>query len=172
MEATGAQLEASAMSSQTSLLLPWQPGSEKRITWTKRREESSGSVLSSRLLPPLPHTCPPPLTFPGLVFSLPWVFNAGLWNGGGDKKSNRLPAYCLPPPAIPGIPHPPYQPPPPPRAPHLSQPALSRSWALSLPFSSFQEIAVTKVFGIDRANLLCLDRETEAQRDVACTGSH
>lgn len=32
MEATGAQPEASAMSSQTSLLSPWQLGSEKRIT--------------------------------------------------------------------------------------------------------------------------------------------
>lgn len=32
MEATEAQAEASATSSQTSLPLPWQPGSEKRIT--------------------------------------------------------------------------------------------------------------------------------------------
>lgn len=36
MEATEAQAEASAMSPQTSLPLPWQPGSEKRITCESR----------------------------------------------------------------------------------------------------------------------------------------
>lgn len=97
------------MSSQTSLLLPWQLGSEKRITWTKRRQ-TRVLRLCFELPPPAapPSHLPSIPTFPGLVFSLPWVFDARLWNGGSDQKPHRLPAYCLPPPAILGIPHPPY----------------------------------------------------------------
>lgn len=45
------------MSSHTSLRLPWQPGSEKRII------------------------------FPGLMFNLPWVFNAGLQPSGGQAQA-------------------------------------------------------------------------------------
>lgn len=69
------------MSSQTSLLLPWQPGSEKRIIWRGRRGNPQALSPGPRLLLlPLPTAFPP--TFPGLVFSLPWIFNAGLWHGG------------------------------------------------------------------------------------------
>lgn len=82
MEATRAQPEASSASSQTSLRLPWQPGSEKRIICKKAQRGPQGP--SPEPPPPaLPPICPPtpePPTFPGLVFSLPWVFSAGLWN--------------------------------------------------------------------------------------------
>lgn len=65
-EATWAHPEVSAMSSQTSLRLPWQPGSEKRIIWRGHRgnpqapSPDPGLLLPPTALPPpTPHGVPP-----------------------------------------------------------------------------------------------------------------
>lgn len=76
------------MSPQTSLLLPWQPGSEKRVTWEKH---SKCPQACHQALPPASLHLPHVPTFPGLVFSLPWVFSAGLWNREGVRNCMGLP---------------------------------------------------------------------------------
>lgn len=69
-EAMLAQPEVSATSCQTSLLLPWQPGSEKRIIWRRHRGNPQALSLGPCFrLPPHP-TCPPYLSRPGVPLAL------------------------------------------------------------------------------------------------------
>lgn len=106
MEATRAQLEASAVSPQTSLLLPWQPGSEKRIIWRRHRGGPQALSPGPHLLLPHPPGPPAPyLSRPGVRLALGLQCWALEWRA--VMCLTRLPPHCLPPPAIPGTPHPP-----------------------------------------------------------------
>lgn len=57
-------------------------GSQAPRRASSGRHRGGPQALSTDPPPPAaPPICPPLPTFPGLVFSLPWVFNAELWNG-------------------------------------------------------------------------------------------
>lgn len=107
MEAAWAQPEASAVSSQTSLLLPWQPGSEKRTTWRRHRRRGPQAML--KIPPPVAssHTLarpPHPRTTPNLPF-LAWysvcpgssVLSSGMEAVSGKKSYGVV--FLLPPTA-------------------------------------------------------------------------
>lgn len=158
-EATRAQPEASATSCQTSLLLPWQPGSEKRIIW-KRQRKSSGPDPRSCRPPHLPATCPPYLSRPDVPLALGLQCWALAWREVINSLI-ELPPLCLPTTYHSEDPihsllasspkelaHRGGHQPPGTSAPHR------RGGGLSLPFPSFQEIRATKPFGPHSANLL------------------
>lgn len=150
------------MSSQTSLLLPWQPGSEKRVIWRRHRENPLALSPDPCLLLP-PTAFPPYLSRPVVQLAL----DLQCWALAGRKVIKRLtvwPPYCLP-----TICHS--------KVPTCSLWApLPNSWStedvtnlqgphhpipgggcLSLPFPSFQEIRATKPFGLHSARLLLCD---------------
>lgn len=115
------------------------PGSRalRRESPGKTQRESSGPVPGHCPLPA--SICPQSPTFPGLVFSLPWVFSAGLWNREGvqNPPGSPLPLHCSsenprscswPPP--PG--HSPQRLPPSLPAPRASSPC-PRSWETFFP---------------------------------------
>lgn len=149
----------------------------------RRGSSGEGTEGVLKLCPQAATSCYPPHilasrppTFPGLVFSLPWVFNAGLWNGGGGNKSYEI--VSLLPPTTPSISYPSYWPPSLQRVPSLS-PATRRFTVQSKELGAFCCLSPTSKRSESLSPLestvqisCCLNRETEAQRDVAYAGSH
>lgn len=93
-EVTWSQLEVSTVSSQTSLLLPWQPASEKRIIWRRHRGVPQA-------LPPGPCllalACSPPHTYlprSSVQLALDLQCWALAWREAVSLRG--LPPYCLP----------------------------------------------------------------------------
>lgn len=122
------------MSSQTSLLLPWQVGSEKRIIW-RRHSRSPQTLSSGSCLLLAPPTAPDPyLSRPGVQLALGLQGWALEWRAV-IRSLMGLSSSCLPPPAIPGTQHPPDWPPPPKSWPTAASSPCPRSWVPIAPLA-------------------------------------